>query len=140
VQVYPAALTAAAELPARVLLSTGRHELDLGDIPSNVHVEPWVSEPDVLAAASVAVGHGGAGTTLSALAAGCPLVVVPLFGDQPYHAVRVAVSGAGVASSIDQIAERVALVLATDGYRATARRMADEMRAFEPVDDLFASY
>jgi hypothetical protein len=139
-QVYPAALAAAAELPARVLLSTGRHEVDLGHIPSNVHVEPWVSEPDVLAAASVAVGHGGAGTTLSALAAGCPLVVVPLFGDQPYHAVRVAVSGAGVPSSIDQIAERVSLVLATDGYRAAARRMADEMRAFAPVEELFASY
>ena len=94
----------------------------------------------MLAGASAAVGHGGAGTTLSALAAGCPLVVVPLFADQPYNAVRVAVSGAGVASSIDQIGERI---------RARARRrplsrhgpaMADEMRALPPVDDFFAGY
>jgi UDP:flavonoid glycosyltransferase YjiC (YdhE family) len=139
-QVYPAALAAAAALPARVLLSVGGNEVALGDLPSNVHVESWVSEPDVLAVASVAVGHGGAGTTLGALAAGCPLVVVPLFGDQPYQAVRVAVSGAGVPSSMDQIAERVELVVSTDAYRTAVRRMADEMRAFPPVDDFFASY
>ena len=139
-QAYPAALAASAELSTRVVLSTGRQELEQGDLPPNVHVEEWVSEPDVLAAASVAVGHGGAGTTLSALAAGCPLVVVPLFGDQPAHAVRVAVSGAGVPSSLDQLAERVKLVLSTDSYRTAVRRMADEMRAFPPVDDFFASY
>jgi len=139
-QVYPAALAAAAELPLRVLLSVGGNAIELGDLPANVHVESWVSEPDVLGVASVAVGHGGAGTTLSALAAGCPLVVVPLFGDQPYHAVRVAASGAGVPSSIDQIAERVNRVLSTDSYRDAARRMSDDMRAFPPVDDFFASY
>ena len=80
-QMYAAALAAVAQLPVRVLLTLGGNELDLGDLPSNVHVESWVSEPDVFARASVAVGHGGTGTTLSALAAGCPLVVVPLFGD-----------------------------------------------------------
>jgi UDP:flavonoid glycosyltransferase YjiC (YdhE family) len=139
-QAYPAALAAAADLPARVLLSKGGNELELDEAPANVRVEPWVSEPDVLAAASVAVGHGGAGTTLGALAAGCPLVVVPLFGDQPYHAVRVAASGAGVASSLDRIGWSVEHVLATESYRVAVRRMADEMRTFPPVDDFFASY
>ena len=137
-QAYAAALAAAAQLPFRVLLTLGGNELELGDVPSNVHVESWVSEPDVLAGASAAVGHGGTGTTLSALAAGCPLVVVPLFGDQPSNAVRVAVSGAGVASSVDQIGERVRLVLDEGRYRETARALADEMRAFPPVDDFFA--
>lgn len=139
-QVYSAALAAAAELPVRVLLTLGGNELDLDDIPSNVHVESWVSEPDVLAGAAAAVGHGGSGTTLSALAAGCPLVVVPLFGDQPSNAVRIAASGAGVAASIDRIGERVRLVLDRAAYRTTARAMADEMRTFPPVDDFFASY
>ena len=139
-QVYGAALAAAAELPARVLLTLGGNELELGNVPSNVHVETWVSEPDVLAGASAAVGHGGTGTTLSALAAGCPLVVVPLFGDQPFNAVRVAVSGAGVASSVDQIGERIRLVLDEGRYRETARAMADAMRAHPPVDDFFAGY
>jgi hypothetical protein len=139
-QVYGVALAAAAELPVRVLLTLGGNELELGDIPSNVHVESWVSEPDVLADASAAVGHGGTGTTLSALAAGCPLVVVPLFGDQPSNAVRVAVSGAGICASIDQIGERIRLVLDDERYRDSARAMADAMRAHPPVDDFFADY
>ena len=137
-QIYAAALAAAAQLPVRVLLTLGGNELDLGDLPSNVHVESWVSEPDVLAGASVAVGHGGTGTTLSALAAGCPLVVVPLFGDQPYNAARIAISGAGVAASVDQIHQRIQLVLDDERFRDTARAMADEMRTYPSVDDFFA--
>lgn len=68
------------------------------------------------------------------------LVVVPLFGDQPSNAVRVAVSGAGVASSVDQIAERIRLVLDDGRYRDTARALAEAMRAHPPVDEFFASY
>ena len=139
-QIYRAALAAVADLPVRVLLTLGGNELELGDIPPNVHVENWVWEPDVLAGAAAAVGHGGTGTTLSALAAGCPLVVVPLFGDQPYNAARVAVSGAGLATSIDEIGEHIRLVLDRESFRATARAMANEMRSFPSVDAFFAGY
>ena len=65
---------------------------------------------------------------------------MPLFGDQPYHAVRVAVSGAGLASSIDEIGKRVEQVLPNETYRTTAGRMADEMRTFPPADEFFTSY
>ncbi len=128
-QVYASALEAARDLPVRVLLTRGGNEIDLGDVPANVHVEEWVSEPDVLGHASAAVGHGGTGTTLSALAAGCPLVVVPLFGDQPYNAVRVAVAGAGVVASADEIRARVELVL---GTIATAWRLDDWLTRCAP--------
>lgn len=140
VQAYGAALSALAELPVRGLLSTGGNEVGLGEVPPNVHVESWVSEPDVLAVAAAAVGHGGTGTTLSGLAAGCPLVVVPLFGDQPYNAATIAASGAGVASSLDQIAERIRLVLDDDRYRATARALAGEMRSHPSVEAYLAAY
>ena len=134
-QVYAAALEAVAELPIRVLLSTGGNEIELGDVPPNVHVEAWVSEPDVLAHAAAMVGHGGAGTTLSALSAGCPLVTVPLFGDQPANGVRVAVAGAGVVAPMMEIGRSIERVLEGDSYRVAARRVADEMRALPPVDD-----
>jgi UDP:flavonoid glycosyltransferase YjiC (YdhE family) len=97
-------------------------------------VEEWVSEPDVLAHASAAVGHGGAGTTLSVLAAGRPLVCVPLFGDQPMNAARVAAAGAGVVAAIDRIGESIDLVLHHSDYGETARRIADEMRSYPPID------
>ena len=133
-QVYASLLDAVADLPVRVLLTTGGNEIELGDVPPNVHVEPWVSEPDVLAHASAMVGHGGSGTTLSAIAAGCPLVSVPLFGDQPMNAASVAAAGAGVVATVTGIRRAVERVLEHERYRATARRVADEMRAHAPVD------
>ena len=66
--------------------------------------------------------------------------MVPLFGDQPSNAVRVAVSGAGVGASIDQIGERIRLVLDDGSYRDTARAMAEAMRSHPPVDEFFAGY
>ena len=41
-QLYAAAIAAVAQLPVRVLLTLGCNELDLGDLPPNVHVESWV--------------------------------------------------------------------------------------------------
>ena len=120
-QVYANALVAVRELPVRVLLTTGGHELELGEVPDNVHVERWVDEPAVLSHADAVVGHGGAGTTLSALAAGCPLVGVPLFGDQPMNAAAVAAARAGVVAPLDGIRRGIELVLEDDRYRAAAR-------------------
>jgi UDP:flavonoid glycosyltransferase YjiC (YdhE family) len=133
-QAYGRVLEAVADLPVRVLLTTGGNEVELGDVPANVHVERWVAEADVLGHASAAVGHGGAGTTLSVLAAGIPLVGVPLFGDQPFNASRVAIAGAGVVASLDGIRTAVELVLEDPAYRAAAQRASEEMRALPAVD------
>src|SRR5215218_9477187 len=123
-------LEAAAQLPARVLLTVGREaDIDaLGSPPSNLHVEPWVPQADVLGHASAVVGHGGSGTTLGALGAGLPLVVVPLFADQPQNAVRVAAVGAGVISPLDGIRAATERVLANGAYREAAQRVAAEMQ------------
>ena len=134
--VYQQALEAVSGLPVRALLTVGlRSEVDLGEVPSNVHVEPWVPQADVLSHAALVVGHGGSGTTLGALSAGVPLVLVPLFADQPQNATRVAVAGAGLAVSVDDIRAGIERVLEHDSYRASARRVADDMRALSPVDD-----
>jgi UDP:flavonoid glycosyltransferase YjiC (YdhE family) len=133
-QIYRSALEAVATLDIRVLLTRGGNEIELGDLPANVHVEEWVSEPEVLTHASAAVGHGGAGTTLSVLAAGLPLVSVPLFGDQPMNAVRVAAAGSGVVAASDRIGKAIDLVLRRDDYAAAARRIAGEMRSYPRVD------
>ena len=44
---------------------------------------------------SCVVHHGGAGTTAAGIALGCPTVVVPFFGDQPFWGAMVARAGAG---------------------------------------------
>jgi UDP:flavonoid glycosyltransferase YjiC (YdhE family) len=147
---YANALAAAGELPARVLVTVG-NETDLealGPAPPNVRVERWVPQADVLAQAEAVVGHGGSGTTLGALAAGVPQVVVPLFADQPENAGRVAAVGAGVAvwadakapppmrTSIDAGALRDAVteVLDDPSYRERATAIAAEIAALPTPD------
>jgi MGT family glycosyltransferase len=136
--VYQAAVEAIAGFPVRVLLTVG-HDADLeafAEAPPNVQVERWVPQADVLAHASAVVCHGGAGSTLGALAAGLPIVVVPLFADHPYNARRVAAVGAGVAAAPDPRAIRDGLsrVLVNESYRAAAQGLASEMRSNPSTD------
>ena len=136
---YEAALAAVADLPVRALLTVG-HGADLARFsatPKNVHVEHWVPQADVLARAAAVVCHGGSGSTLGALAAGVPLVVVPLFADQPLNARRVEAVGAGlVVRPPDPTAIRAAVrrVLQEEPFRAAAERLAAELRSQPPTD------
>ena len=136
--IYAAALEAVAELPIRVLLTVGNDaNLDaFAATPSNVHIEPWVPQAEVLARAAAVVCHGGSGSTLGALAAGLPIVVVPLFADQPYNAQRVAAVGAGIVVAPDPrpIRDGVSRVLADESYAAASERLAAEMRSNPPTD------
>ena len=144
--VYSVAMRAVAELPVRVLLTVGR-DLDLDalpDPPDNVRIERWVPQQDVLGHAAAAVVHGGSGSTLGAIAAGVPLVVVPLFADQPQNACRVAEVGAGLAvepnrddveATVRPLGDAIQTVLDDPSYRHRARSLADELRAEPPVDD-----
>ena len=134
-QVYARAIEAVASLPLRVLLSTGGNDVELGEVPGNVRVERWVDEPSILGHADAVVGHGGTGTTLSALAAGCPLVGVPLFGDQPTNVASVAAARAGVVATLDGIGRGIERVLEGDRYRVATQHAADEMRAQRPADE-----
>jgi len=134
-----------AALDVRVLATTaGATGLgDLGRGAANVHVAAWVPQQIALGASSLVVCHGGSGTTFGALAAGVPLVFVPLFADQPTNARLVESAGAGVAlSSGDASAQANALlheghagrlraavreVLADPAYRAAAGVIGDEL-------------
>ncbi|HEY2222859.1 glycosyltransferase [Actinomycetospora sp.] len=152
VPIYEVALEAVAELPARVLLTTGQGVEDGRMAPPgpHVHIARWVPQADVLACASAVVCHGGSGTTLGALAAGLPLVITPLFADQPENARRVAELGAGVAvrprdeaaltSAVDPVDLRRAItdVLSDPATTAAARRLAGEIEALPPADEAVA--
>ena len=87
--------------------------------------------------ATAMVCHGGSGTVNAALAAGLPMVVVPLFADQPHNARRVAEIGAGIALAPDQLVrlpDAVRTLLADRSYRAVAGRIADGAKQLPTVD------
>ena len=111
-----------------MLLTTGA-DLDLGPISANVTVERWVPQREALADAALVVCHGGSGTTLGALAAGLPLVLLPMFSDQFPNADAVAAAGAGVVTDPGGLRAAIETVLATPSYRAAAERIAQELRS-----------
>ena len=152
---YRSAIEALSNLPVRLLVTVGdaeREISELGEVPSNVHVETWVPHDDVAPRADVIVCHGGFGTTLGALAHGTPLVVLPIFSsDQWANAAAVARTGAGIAvadertargaldlppaETIAELPGAVDAVLSDPAHRREARRIGDAMRALPPVDE-----
>jgi UDP:flavonoid glycosyltransferase YjiC (YdhE family) len=135
---YRDAIAALGTLPVRTVVTIGdrRDPEELGPLPPSVHVERWLPQAAVLRDAVVTVTHGGAGSTLGALAAGVPLAVLPLFADQPLNARRIAASGAGmVVNDVAQLGGAVRALLRDRRYRDRARRVAAEIRALPPVDE-----
>jgi UDP:flavonoid glycosyltransferase YjiC (YdhE family) len=138
-----AVIDAVADLPMRVLFTIGddRDPAELGPLPPLVHVERWVPQATVMPHAAAMVGHGGSGSTLMAMAAGVPLAVVPLFADQPYNARRIAQIGAGIAleggiAAIPELPRALRTLLEEPRYRRQAGRVAAEVAALPPVDDV----
>jgi UDP:flavonoid glycosyltransferase YjiC (YdhE family) len=84
-----------AGLPVVVSTGVDISEDVLGGLAGDLRVERWVDQAEVLSRARVVVCHGGSGSTLGALAAGVPLVIVPLFADQPDNAERVEATDSG---------------------------------------------
>jgi UDP:flavonoid glycosyltransferase YjiC (YdhE family) len=139
-QLFAGAIEAVSGLPVRMLLTVGRaFDPAALDASANVRVEQWVPQADALAQASAVVCHGGSGTVLGTLAAGLPLVVTPLFADQPQNAERVAAVGAGVAvrpPTPKEVRKELRRVLTKRSYRDAAERLAAELRSQPPVDSV----
>lgn len=136
---YRTALDAVADLPVRVLLTTGPNmaEHPLGPIPSNVIVETFVPQAQVFPHARAVVTHGGSGTMLGALAAGVPLVVAPMFADQPDNARAVEATGAGVAvfgADAARLRSGIQRVLESDAILKSAKIVENEMSELPSIN------
>jgi hypothetical protein len=153
-QAYPAAIDAVTGLNARVLMTVGRDfdTSQLPDLPGNVHVETWIDKADILSEADLIVCHGGAGTVYSALAAGVPLIITPVIGDQTANAAAVTSASAGLEITTKQdphrrwrvisredsahIRQAIQTVLADASYRQAAAAVAAEMATAPTIETL----
>ncbi|HST48894.1 glycosyltransferase [Jatrophihabitans sp.] len=104
------------------------------DPPGNITVLDRVPILDVLPRLDAVVCHGGMGTVTESLAHGVPLVVAPIRADQPAIARQVAQAGAGIevsffSASPAELATALTAVLEEPGYRAAARRVAEDFAA-----------
>ncbi|MCR3748413.1 glycosyltransferase [Lentzea californiensis] len=124
------AVVGLGKIPEAQVVVAAPH-VELGHVPPNVTVHPWLPQAEVLRYADVAVHHGGSGTMLGALAAGVPQVVLPQGADQFGNADALVAAGAALrpaAFSAGPIADCVRRLLVDSSYREAAGQIAREIR------------
>jgi UDP:flavonoid glycosyltransferase YjiC (YdhE family) len=107
--------------------------------PVQVVNVPFRPLAELLADVDAVVTVGGAGTVLGALAAGVPLVVMPLGADHAVNASRA--TAAGAAETVDApeaVGPAVRHVLRDDGVQRSAQGIADRIRSLPSVASALA--
>jgi MGT family glycosyltransferase len=138
---------ALGELPVRGLVTTGPAVApEAVDAPANVAVVARAPHGEVLREAAAVVTHAGHGTVIKALAAGVPVVAMPMGRDQADNAARAVFHGAGLrvapGARPGRIAAALRRVLGEPGFAAAAGRLAaaiaDETATDGAVEELEA--
>lgn len=113
----------------RVVFSPGWSNIDRSFLPDNFFIARNVPHEWLFPRVSLAIHHGGAGTTHTAARAGVPQVILPCGNDQFFWAARAAARGAAprfAGKSAAAIAKMIAFAQ-QDSTRCKARELADEM-------------
>jgi len=84
-------------------VGTNLNSADLGPIPENTIVVPSAPQVTLLKGAVLCITHAGLNTTLESLAAGVPMVTIPIGYEQPGVAARIAYHGAGEFVEVDDL-------------------------------------
>jgi UDP:flavonoid glycosyltransferase YjiC (YdhE family) len=131
-----AAAAATAREVATVLVTSGPNApADIAATQANVHVEAYLPQREVLARSDVVISHGGAGSTVGALSAGLPQLVLPQGApSQERSGQRLAATGASLTISSENqeegsIRKHVRQLLQEPSFAQTARRIANELEA-----------
>jgi UDP:flavonoid glycosyltransferase YjiC (YdhE family) len=128
-----AVLDGCAELPARLVVTTGPH-VDPGSLraPRRAEVHRYVPHHELLPGAGVFVGHGGHGSAMTALAHDVPVVVLPLDPRSDHRLVGSSLERAGaglLVTDAKAVAGAVGDLLAPGPHRASAALLGERVRS-----------
>lgn len=132
----------AADEPYTLILVTGpfNDPAALGTLPRNVRVAAYIPHSLLLPGCDALVTHAGAGSLIASINSGLPMVLVPLFGDQPANAECAAAAGAGIvldpaALTPDAVRDAVRAVLHDGRYRTAVEALQREIEALPSHDE-----
>jgi zeaxanthin glucosyltransferase len=125
---------ACSDLDVQLVIALGQrgHAKEMGPMPGNPIVADYAPQVELLSRASLAILHGGLNGTLEALAAGVPIITVPITGDQFGVAARVVYSGTGKRQLLKELRPEllrsaIREVLLEPRYRERARHLQVEI-------------
>jgi MGT family glycosyltransferase len=133
-RVLARAIEGLSRVDARVLVTTGP-AVDPASLHPGANTTVVRSAPhaQLFPETAAVVTHAGMGTVTRALAAGVPLVCIPMGRDQPDVAARVVYHGAGVrlrpSAKPDAIRSAVERVISEPSFRAAAARIGANITA-----------
>jgi UDP:flavonoid glycosyltransferase YjiC (YdhE family) len=110
-----------------------------GRLPANVYAAGFGPLAEVLSRSHLVISHAGAGTTLAALRAGVPQLLLPMGADQFRNTDAVAKAGAGRQLELEELEgaamrRRVEDMLGDSGVAVAARGIADEINSMPGPD------
>ncbi|PFE14910.1 macrolide family glycosyltransferase [Bacillus cereus] len=153
-ELYEKCFEAFKGIDATVILVVGK-KININqfkDIPYNFKVYNYVPQLEVLKHTDVFVTHGGMNSSSEALYYGVPLVVVPVTGDQPLVAKRVAEVGAGIRLNRKELVpellrEAVNKVMDDVAFKEKSRKVGESLRdaggykkAIEEIEKFVSNY
>jgi UDP:flavonoid glycosyltransferase YjiC (YdhE family) len=111
-------------------LGDGADEEVSSGAPGNVRFERYLPHSSILPGCQAMLCHAGFNTMMGCLAAGVPLVCVPLGSDQEFNARRIGNGGLGLwlhdeDASVETIRDAVRRVLTEPSFAAKTRAFAD---------------
>ena len=112
----------------------------LGRRRSSTRVVRYAPMSSLVEGASLLVFHGGSGTMLAGLAAGVPMVILPIAADQPENAERCLEAGVARVLPLEdrgpaRVCEAAADVLSDPAFRASATRVRHQIEDMpEPAE------
>ena len=97
-------------------------------VPANATVHSWLDHDDVLATASLVVGHGGHSTAMRALSFGVPMVVMPAnpLIDQKRVGAALQDAGAGILLPKRADSKRIRAAVEEDRRGGPGRRRREQ--------------
>ncbi len=131
---YQAMAEAVRDLDVQFVIALGRADAERSmNVPPNVLIVPYAPQLRLLERAAAAITHAGYNTAIECLAAGVPMVCLPVANDQPGVARRVEWVGAGEVLPIRKVSAKrlrslLQRVLNEPSYRKAALRCRDEIR------------
>jgi UDP:flavonoid glycosyltransferase YjiC (YdhE family) len=125
------------ELNVIVTVGPNRDPAELGPQPEHVRIERYLRNSAVIPHVDLVVCHAGYNTTIASLAAGVPMLGIPLGADQFYNAFRLAASGAGLRldprhATAPRIRAATVELLDEPLFRQNAERLGREIATLPP--------
>jgi zeaxanthin glucosyltransferase len=124
IEIWNAIIGGCAGLDVQLVIALGgrgREEL-LSQLPGGAIVVEYAPQRELLKRAALAITHGGLNSVMEALAAGVPLLAIPITGDQFGVASRIVYTGVGevvpaAKCNAFRIAAAARKILGMAGYR-----------------------